>query len=539
MLLLLACSRPVETARVVPVPSELSTHCAEAIGEKRVEQLTDRVWVAIGYDLGNTIVVTTDEGNVVIDAMSRPDRAAEARAALPQGPTAALVFTHSHADHIGGASAWVDEGTEVWATENFTGHFLKQYGLFREIEQRRASRQHAAHLGDDELPCTSIGPRLDFSDNKIATGIRMPDHTFSGMQEMTVGGVRIQLIEAHGETDDQLFVWLPDEGVLLPGDNFYRAFPNLYTIRGTSRRPVDDWIQSLDAMRALEPTVLVPSHTKPVLGDEIEPALRDYRDAISWVRDAVVRGANDGLGPDDVDVTLPAHLAGSPYLVELYGELEWSARGIYVSELGWYEGGAGQLNPPSDVDAREIDLMGGPEAVLAEAMSTDDEQWALHLLEKLGRSDPDILRARAEDVANTNERAYLLELAWEAENGIPETVIPPLDDAFLEALPLDIFFRQMAARVRPETAGDVHETLLIELEDTRWYVTIRYGVAEVSEGEPLPGTPEPFATLRTNALTWKQIALRQVTTAEAVASGALEIDGNPLAVRAFTDRFRR
>jgi glyoxylase-like metal-dependent hydrolase (beta-lactamase superfamily II) len=51
-----------------------------------------------------------------------------------------------------------------------------------------------------------------------------------------VGGVRIELVEAHGETHDQLFVWLPDKSVLLPGDNYYHSFPNLYSIRGTSPR---------------------------------------------------------------------------------------------------------------------------------------------------------------------------------------------------------------------------------------------------------------------------------------------------------------
>ncbi len=536
---LLACSVAVETERVTPLPSGLQEHCDEVIGPLRVERIGERVHVAIGYDLGNTIVITTDAGNVVIDAMSRPDRAAQARADLPPGETLALIFTHSHADHVGGASAWVDEGTQVWGTENFTPHFLKQYGLFREIEHRRAIRQHGAHLSPEDLPCTSIGPRLDFSEG-LGSGARLPTHSFTGRQELEIGGVRIVLVEAHGETDDQLFVWLPDEGVLLPGDNFYAAFPNLYTIRGTRRRPVDAWINSLDSMRALEPEWLVPSHTRPIQGsDEVERALRDYRDAIAWVRNAVVGGANTGLGPDEIDLALPTHLATSPYLRELYGELEWSARGIYASELGWYEGGAGQLNPPGDVIDREIAMMGGPEAVLAEAMSTDDERWALYLLEKLGRTDPEILRARAAEVANTNERAYLLELAWETEHGVPEPAVPALDDAFLEALPLEIFFNAMAARVLPEKCGDVHETLLIDFGETRWYVTQRYGVAQVSEGEALPGTPEPFATLHTDPLTWKRMALGQETTFDALSDKRLVVDGNPVAVKTFTGRFRR
>ena len=44
---------------------------------------------------------------------------------------------------------------------------------------------------------------------------------------------------------------VPERRVLLPGDNVYRAFPNLYTIRGTLYRDVLEWTHSIDAMRAL------------------------------------------------------------------------------------------------------------------------------------------------------------------------------------------------------------------------------------------------------------------------------------------------
>jgi alkyl sulfatase BDS1-like metallo-beta-lactamase superfamily hydrolase len=45
--------------------------------------------------------------------------------------------------------------------------------------------------------------------------------------------------------------------VLVSGDNYYHAFPNLYAIRGTTTRDVLSWVASLDAMRALRPEFLV------------------------------------------------------------------------------------------------------------------------------------------------------------------------------------------------------------------------------------------------------------------------------------------
>ena len=99
-----------------------------------------------------------------------------------------------------------------------------------------------------------------------------------------------ELVEAHGETHDQLFIWLPNQKAILPGDNYYQAFPNLYTIRGTTPRPVRAWIASLDEMRKLEPEYIVPSHTGPIIGkDEVAKQLTDYRDGITWVYVETIR----------------------------------------------------------------------------------------------------------------------------------------------------------------------------------------------------------------------------------------------------------
>ena len=552
---------PVAQQRTMPLPADLAARCEQF--SPRVEEAADGVFVAIGYDLASTILIRTSAGNVVVDPGMSPERAAAARDALlarAPGRVLALIYTHSHIDHVGGARAWLADDPQIWATDAFPAHFLKQYGSLRPAESRRGEHQFGRSVGAELLPCSALGPRPDL-EHAGATGARMPTHTFSGAQVLTFGDTTIELHEAHGETHDHLFVWLPQRGALLPGDNYYAAFPNLYTIRGTSPRPVRAWIASLDHMRRLAPEHLIPSHTLPLRGRaEIAQALTDYRDAIAWVRAEVLRGANAGLDVDALAarIGLPAALADRPALLELYGQIDWSVRAMYSAELGWFDERPEQLYPPTDRAARELALMGGPAAVLREAAAAeadDDPRWALHLLGKL-RDAPTaltpaqhedhraatarVLRALGERTHNTNGRAYLLEAAVRTHTEVPAMAIA-VDDGLLAGLPLDLFFETMTTRLIPGRAGPAHESIAIFFKDTddRYTVTVRRGVAEVAHGAPLPGTPPPLARVTTDSTTWKRLALQQDSAAWALLGDRLDVDGSLLDLRRFLAYFQR
>lgn len=542
-----------------PDPSTIGGYCEGHVGEPRVEEVAPDLFVAIHFDLANTILVRTSEGHVVIDVGMSPTRSEPTRAALEEAagvaPIHTIIYTHSHIDHIGGASVWAEEGTQIIATDAFMPHFLKQYGAFRVAETIRGGRQFGVHVAEEDLPCSALGRRADVL-AALSTGFMQPTMTFTGAMQLTVGGVTIDLVEAHGETHDQLFVWLPELDALMPGDNFYEAFPNLYTIRGTAGRPIDRWIASLDAMRARDPGVLVPSHTEPVIGKAaIRAALRDYRDAIQWLYDEVVRAANalEPLPHIVERVKLPGHLAGSPYLDERYGQVDWSVRAIYQQQLGWFDGRANTLYPPPEVLAREIELMGGAAAVLAAAESAvdSDPRWAAHLLGKLRDAEaiplddlaPSLAaayRGIGATVGNTNGRGYLLERAWELEGGVPEDQTPEVGEGVLAALPLDVIFAVMTTRVIVEETLDVHETLAFEATDLgiTYYITVRRGVAEIVAGEPLPETPEPVATLQTASSTWVAVALQALSIPDALAQGLVEAD-DFLAVATFLAYFQQ
>lgn len=545
-----------ESARPEDVAAALDRHCAEAVGPARIEWLSDDLAVAVGYDLANTIALATPAGRMIFDVGMSPARSEVVRAALDAempGPVAAVVYTHSHIDHIGGASVWVDDDTPVWATAGLAAGIVEQYGALRPSELRRGLRQFGQSVPDDDLPCSALGRRADV-EAALEVGIRWPTETFEGSAALDIGGVIVELHAAPGETADQLFAYIPHLGAVLPGDNWYAAFPNLYTIRGTSPRDVDRWIDSLDAMRRLDPELLVPSHTRPVVGRAaVRAALTAHRDAIQWVSDQVVRGANAGLDIDAIAAraALPPHLAAVPTLAGRYGQTDWSARAIYGNRVGWFDGRTASLYPAAQTAAREVALMGGPAAVLGaarHALDGGDPRFALHLIDKLGRAgeapdgvDPLAAEARialALRVDNTNGRAWLLEEARALMGEpAPEPGEPRLDDALLDAIPVDAVLRVLPTRLRAVETLDRHVALALDLGGRRFVIEIRRGIAEVIEGEPGPETPAPSATITASEGTFVRLALGVLPAAQALGEGLLEVDdlGAALAVLALFD----
>ena len=582
----LACQRapsPVPGPEPVPPsaprePDALVAHCQKVAPEPTVTQVAPQVWLARGYDLANTIVIATPKGNVVVDPGMSPQRARTVREAVERrapGPTKAIVYTHSHINHIGGASAWADPGTEVWAADGFTAAFFSQYGMLLPAETARGARQFGVDVVDRALGCSGLGPRPDLV-AALENGTLLPTRTVSGQAELDLGGVHLQLLAMPGETQDQLAVWLPETGVLLPGDDFAAAWPSLYTLRGTNGQPAEPWLASLDAMRRLDPVVLIPSHTAAIVGrEQVRSALTRYRDGIQWVRDAVVRGANRGTSIDDLanQVKLPPRLAQDPDLVELSGQVDWTVRALYQDELGWFDGQPEELYPlsPADAARRTVEMMGGTAAVVAaarRARTGGQAAWALHLLrlvEQAGgdvaiasvgadgtlRTGPDLneevartLEAQAASVANPNGRAWLLQSAWDRRHGMHPAGQPHLSEDFIDQIPIPMIFQVMATRLRPADAMGIDESVVFHLsnpdrpdDDDDYVVTVRDGIAEVVVGAPLPGTPEPLAEVTTTPSTWRRVALGLVTPVSAVASRQIQLDGDPMALLHFLDRF--
>ncbi len=349
--------------------------------------VTDGVFVAVGYSASNVALIQGEGGSIIVDTSANPVDARAIVAAFGERlrrPVLAIVYTHNHPDHSGGATVFAgDDGPEIWGHERL---------VRAEAEIARGARDGGDAFGT-ALPDAlfiNAGIQREYGRATPHTreGFLPPTRTFAGAETtIEAGGVRLRLIHTPGELAENIAVWIPALRVLLPGDDFYKAFPNLSPLRGVRLRPPERWIASLETMIGLGAEYLVQGHMRPVLGREaVREALTVYRDAIGTILDQTLAGIRAGKTPDELvaEVRLPPALAQSPYLAEYYGSVAWTVRGIYADCVGWFDGNATNIAPlaPAERAARMLTMVGGVDNMLArarEAVAAGAFQWAAEL----------------------------------------------------------------------------------------------------------------------------------------------------------------
>ena len=420
---------------------KLRAHSAEF--EKTIYKLASNMHIAVGYAASNVGMIEGNDGLIIIDT-TESTKAAENILAefrkLTDKPVKTIIYTHSHRDHISGATVF-SEGRDV--------EIIAHHGFHSDLVAGDTKPgPHAALLARTKR---QFGIGLEQGSERINIGLGPGDRPLEGLgqghlppttlveedgQTIERYGVSLHLAFAPGECHDNLIVHLPQEKVLFSADNYYTGFPNLYAIRGTPYREFDLWADSLAKLRSYEAEVLAPGHSKPVYGaDQIAARLTDYEEAIRFIVTQSAEGMNRGLTVDDLVeyVQLPPHLAEKPFLQEFYGTVAWSVRAYFTGTLGWFDGDAASLFPlpRKDEAKRFIELIGGPEKVLEAAtvaMRDGDFQWALQLVARQLALHPNhthaaelrikTLRLLAQQQSNACARNYYLLTAKEEETAL-------------------------------------------------------------------------------------------------------------------------
>ena len=292
------------------------------------EELAPRLGFMSAFS--NVSVVATDDGLVLLDTSSlfHAKRVYEEVRRWSPARVHSAVYTHGHVDHVFGLAAFEDEARQ------------RGWPAVRVIAHERCPERFARYRLTQGWNAAVNQRQFGFPRAVFPTEFREPDETLREARALEIGGVRIELHPARGETDDHLYAWLPSERTLATGDLFIWASPNCGNPQKVQRYP-REWAAALRQMDALGAELLLPGHGPPILGAaRVRQALRETAELLETLVEQTLALMNQGARLDEVlhGVRLPEALLARPYLRPSYDDPRFIVRNLWRLYGGWWDG---------------------------------------------------------------------------------------------------------------------------------------------------------------------------------------------------------
>ena len=345
--------------------------------------------LAVVESFSHSVVVDSGDGLIAFDAshMMTGEKVVKAIKSWSAQPVSHLIYTHGHADHVGGSVAF---GAE-YGNMTVVGHRNVERRLERYVETNDWNVQINARQFGGVKGDFGMGDFPDF----IPSNTARPDHIVDDRDTLRIGSRTVELHHARGETDDHLWAWMPEEKWMAVGDFVIWNFPNAGNPQKVQRFPIE-WAAALREMIAKEPELLLPAHGLPIEGRvRIAGVLDDIATALELIVREVVDMMNAGEVLDTIvhSVTIPEDLLSKPYLRPLYDEPEFVVRGVWRQFGGWWDGAPSRLKPaPDAVLAAELaELAGGAGRLIERAQFVAEQgefRLACHLADLAGWAAP-------------------------------------------------------------------------------------------------------------------------------------------------------
>ena len=520
-------------------------------------EVTDRVYQVRGLDISNMTIVEGDSGLILIDPLLSNETAKAALALYlqhrPAKPVVAVIYTHSHIDHFGGAKGVISAEdaafgrVKVIAPDGFMEHAVAENVIAGAAMTRRAQYMYGINLPVGERGQVDIG--LGKTLSRGTPSLIPPNDTIKQeVETRTVDGVTIEFKLVPGsEAPAEMLLYFPQFKLLDMAEDATHTMHNLYTLRGAEIRDGRMWSRYIgDAIARYgnRTDIVIAQHHWPMWGqDRIAAYLKRHRDLYKFVHDQTVRLLNHGLTPTDIAETLkmPSSLASDWSTRGYYGTLSHNAKAVYQFYLGWYDANPADLNPlpRNDAAKKTIAYMGGAEAVLNRAredFKAGQYRWVASITSQLVFADPDNQAARAlgadaleqlgyQSEAATWRDAYLTGAA-ELRSGPPKPQAAAANAELLKGVSIDLAFDFLGVRLNAAKADGKHivinwtftdsgETQVMNLENSA--LTHRAG--------PLDDKADAGVTL--TRATFDAVSSKQRTMQAAAASGDLVLSGDP------------
>ena len=531
------------------------------------------VYQVRGLDIANMTLIEGDTGVVVVDTLTSIEGARAAMALYfqhrGQRPVVAVIFTHTHTDHWGGARGVLDEGAladgsvPIIAPNLFMEHAVSENIIAGPAMLRRAQYQFG--------PLLAKGPRgqVDCGLGKsMAVGavslLRPTDLIMATGDRRSIDGVEFEFQMApNSEAPAEMHFFIPRYKLLNLAENCTHNFHNLLPFRGADVRDALAWSKYLGEALQMwggKADAMCGQHHWPVWGQErIDTMIRQQRDLYKFAHDQTIRLMNHGLTATEIAETikLPTSLDGAWHARGYYGHIRHNVKAIYQKYLGWYDANPVNLDPLPPVEAgrKYLEYMGGADAILARA-ATDfakgEFRFIAQALSHLVFADPDNQPARALLADTLEQLGYAAESAtWrnaylfgaqELRQGMPKVPArAAMPRETLAALRTEQLWDVLGIRLNgPKAEGkhivinwsftDTGETFVLTLENCALTYVAGAQAATADAGFSLPRS------------TLDEVIAKLTTFQEAVGRGVIKFSGNPMRLgelMALMDEFPR
>ncbi len=392
------------------------------------EVVPDKIYQVRGYDMANMTFIKTPNNRWIIFDVLMGNSVARAAMNLfkenidPNPSLAAVIISHSHADHYGGM-AEVLKGSEiadrslpleeqvrngktaVVVPQGFIKNIISENAYCGPAMKRRANYQYGAFLPKGVTGRMAMGIGMGQSINDTG-GIVPPTFQISETEDYVIDGLKVTFQVTPGtEAPVEMNAYFHDYKALWMAENCTGTLHNLYTLRGAQVRDAEAWcnyILQAQQMFGHDAQVVFQSHNWPHWGNDVlNEYLENTASIYKYIHDQTLHYINLGYTSTEISnmLQLPEKLDKVWYTRQYYGTLSHNIKAVYQRYMGWYDANPVNLDllPPEETAKKIVQYMGDAQRVLNLAradFANGEYQWVAQVTKELVYADPSNMEAR-------------------------------------------------------------------------------------------------------------------------------------------------
>lgn len=508
-----------------------------------------------GYDLAQMTLIAGEKGWIIVDPLTTPAPAKAgldlANETLGKRPVSAVLFTHSHGDHYGGANGVINkldltDDFQIVAPHGFVRESIGEAVVAGTAMSRRVQFQFGTSLPAGKTGHVGGGLGQALSRGDVAL---VPPTKSIGEdgETLTIDGITFEFMDAsETEAPAEFVFYLPQYKALHSAEVVTRTFHNVLTPRGALVRDTLKWSKVIDAMYAkygAKSDVLLASHHWPTWGSEnVQTALKNQRGLYRYVHDQTMRQANQGATMHELaeNIGEPDFAKTDFGVRDYYGTLNHNSKAVYQRYFGWWDAVPATYHqlPPAEASKKYVAAMGGTDKAVAvgeKAFEAGDYRWAATVFNHIVFADPTNEAAKKwlassyeqlgfQAEAGTWRNIYLVGAKELREGNKSSSTVNSSNAKVLNGIAAIDLFDAIATRFNPAKMQGEGGIIQFTFADRGEAVNVDLGKSVMF---PRAGKVEAAtAQIEISRTDFTRLLLRQAASEDLIQSGAMMVSGD-------------